>query len=141
MIVTEIVPLHITAYVRACLDAVASLNVCIQVGAAIRLRHIAAERTRCRSLTTDAVVPISRLAECIEAASADIHEPGLRAPIFGQVGDGNFHALVLIDPNNADQAKRAEAIAHPLAERVISMGGSCTGEPAADGLLGFSPFR
>ena len=50
------------------------------------------------------------------------------APIFGHVGDGNFHALILVDPHNPDEVERAEAVAHRLAERAIAMQGSCTGE-------------
>ena len=85
-------------------------------------------RPGCRSLTTDAVVPISRLAECIEATSVDIQASGMLAPIFGHVGDGNFHALILVDPDDEAEIAKADAIAHRLAERVIGMGGSCTGE-------------
>ena len=85
-------------------------------------------RPGCRSLTTDAVVPISRLAECIDATAADLAENGLLAPIFGHVGDGNFHALILVDPNDPSEVQRAEAVAHRLAERAIAMDGSCTGE-------------
>lgn len=85
-------------------------------------------RPGCRSLTTDAVVPISRLAECIEATSVDIEASGMLAPIFGHVGDGNFHALILVDPDDEAEIAKADAIAHRLAERVIGMGGSCTGE-------------
>lgn len=85
-------------------------------------------RPGCRSLTTDAVVPISRLAECIEATAADLREHNLLAPIFGHVGDGNFHALILVDPNDAHEVERAEGVAHRLAERAIAMQGSCTGE-------------
>lgn len=85
-------------------------------------------RPGCRSLTTDAVVPISRLAECIEATTADLVENDLLAPIFGHVGDGNFHALILIDPENPAEVERAQAVAHRLAKRAIAMRGSCTGE-------------
>ncbi|PRA59630.1 2-hydroxy-acid oxidase [Pseudomonas sp. MYb187] len=85
-------------------------------------------RPGCRALTTDAVVPISRLADCIEATAADLAENGLLAPIFGHVGDGNFHALILVDPDDHGEVERAEAAAHRLAERAIAMHGSCTGE-------------
>ncbi|VVM43226.1 putative FAD-linked oxidoreductase [Pseudomonas fluorescens] len=85
-------------------------------------------RPGCRSVTTDAVVPISRLAECIEATAADLREQDLLAPIFGHVGDGNFHAVILIDPDDPDQIERAAAVAHRLADRAIAMNGSCTGE-------------
>ena len=40
------------------------------------------------------------LADCI-AAQADIAEHRLTAPIVGHVGDGNFHACVLVDPDDA----------------------------------------
>lgn len=85
-------------------------------------------RPGCRSLTTDAVVPISRLAECIEATTADLAENSLLAPIFGHVGDGNFHALILVDPEDPTEVERAEAVAYRLAKRAIAMHGSCTGE-------------
>ena len=85
-------------------------------------------RPGCRCLTTDAVVPISRLADCIEATAADLRDNGLVAPIFGHAGDGNFHALILVDPNDAGEVARAEAVAHRLGERAIAMDGSCTGE-------------
>ncbi|MBH3428868.1 FAD-binding oxidoreductase [Pseudomonas alkylphenolica] len=85
-------------------------------------------RPGCRALTTDAVVPISRLADCIEATAADLAQNGLLAPIFGHVGDGNFHALILVDPDDHAEVERAEAAAHRLAERAIAMDGSCTGE-------------
>ncbi|MFK3789453.1 FAD-binding oxidoreductase [Pseudomonas piscis] len=85
-------------------------------------------RPGCRALTTDAVVPISRLAECIEATAADLREQELLAPIFGHVGDGNFHAVILVDPGSPDELQRAEAVAQCLAQRAIAMQGSCTGE-------------
>lgn len=85
-------------------------------------------RPGCRALTTDAVVPISRLADCIEATATDLAQNGLLAPIFGHVGDGNFHALILVDPDDHAEVERAEAAAHRLAERAIAMDGSCTGE-------------
>lgn len=85
-------------------------------------------RPGCRSVTTDAVVPISRLAECIEATAADLREQGLLAPIFGHVGDGNFHAVILIDADDPTQVEGAAIVAHRLAERAIAMQGSCTGE-------------
>ncbi|WP_208509134.1 type VI secretion system ATPase TssH, partial [Variovorax paradoxus] len=42
--------------------------------------------------------PLSALAQCIDETQADIAEHGLLAPVFGHVGDGNFHCLVLVDP-------------------------------------------
>jgi D-lactate dehydrogenase (cytochrome) len=77
---------------------------------------------------TDACVPISRLADCILETKADIEKTGLTAPIVGHVGDGNFHLIVLFDPNDREQRERADALAHRVSLRAIRMGGTCTGE-------------
>jgi len=81
-----------------------------------------------RSVTTDVCVPISRLAECIAATMADLAETKLVAPLLGHVGDGNFHMLVLVDPDDMAMLKRAQDFAQRLAERAIAMDGTCTGE-------------
>jgi D-lactate dehydrogenase (cytochrome) len=77
---------------------------------------------------TDACVPISRLADCILETKADVEASGLVAPIVGHVGDGNFHLVVLFDPNDPGQRERAEGLAKAVSLRAISMGGTCTGE-------------
>src|SRR5687767_2393819 len=53
-----------------------------------------------RALSTDVCVPISRLAECIVATAQDIEKASMPIPLFGHVGDGNFHCVILVDPNN-----------------------------------------
>ncbi|QRF56199.1 FAD-binding oxidoreductase [Variovorax paradoxus] len=82
----------------------------------------------CRSLTTDACVPLSALAQCIDETQADIAEHGLLAPVFGHVGDGNFHCLVLVDPDDAAANAAAEAFSHRLVQRALRHGGTSTGE-------------
>ena len=77
---------------------------------------------------TDVCVPISRLAECILETRADIDANGLLAPIVGHVGDGNFHVSLLVDPDDAGEAARAEAVNHRMIDRALAMGGTCTGE-------------
>ena len=79
-------------------------------------------------MTTDVCVPISALADCVEATQADIADRGLVAPIVGHVGDGNFHTCVLVDPNDADDVARAEEFHERLVERALAHGGTCTGE-------------
>jgi D-lactate dehydrogenase (cytochrome) len=80
------------------------------------------------SFTTDACVPISRLADCIAQSHAEAEALGLVAPIVGHVGDGNFHMLVLFDPADADERARADRLAASVSARAIAMGGTCTGE-------------
>jgi D-lactate dehydrogenase (cytochrome) len=85
-------------------------------------------RPGARGLSTDVCVPISRLAECIAGTEADIAELGLVAPIVGHVGDGNFHTLVLMDMNSAEEIEKAEIFVERLNSRAIAMDGTCTGE-------------
>lgn len=77
---------------------------------------------------TDACVPISRLAECIEETKADLHSSNLIAPIVGHVGDGNFHVLLLADPSSRSEMSEAQRLHYRISERAIRMNGTCTGE-------------
>ena len=52
----------------------------------------------------------------------------MTAPILGHVGDGNFHVVFLIDPDNPAEAAEAERLNHRLIARALSMDGTCTGE-------------
>ena len=81
-----------------------------------------------QGFATDACVPISRLADCILETKADVDATGLVAPIVGHVGDGNFHLVVLFDPNDPAQRAKAEGLAERVSLRAIAMGGTCTGE-------------
>ena len=78
--------------------------------------------------STDACVPISRLADCILETREDVETSGLVCPIVGHVGDGNFHLLVLYDPAAPAERAKAEALSQRVAMRAIRMGGTCTGE-------------
>jgi D-lactate dehydrogenase (cytochrome) len=81
-----------------------------------------------RSITTDVCVPISRLADCIAATCTDLAATGLVAPLLGHVGDGNFHMLILVQPDDAEGLVKAESFTQRLVERAIAMDGTCTGE-------------
>ena len=77
---------------------------------------------------TDVAVPISRLAECIAETKRDIQDSGLTAPIVGHVGDGNFHLVLVVDPDDGAEMARAHALNDRLVARALQMGGTCTGE-------------
>ena len=81
-----------------------------------------------RSFTTDACVPISALADCLQETVEDIAASGLTAPVFGHVGDGNFHCLLLVNPDDAAERAIAEDLSHRLIRRAIRYDGTCTGE-------------
>ena len=82
----------------------------------------------CRSFPTDVCVPISRLADCIAETYTDIAQVSIPIALFGHVGDGNFHLVVLVDPDNATEMAEAAWIGERVVERAIAMEGTCTGE-------------
>ncbi len=85
-------------------------------------------RPGCRSSTTDVCVPISRLADCVTETAADLDKASFPYTIVGHVGDGNFHVLMLLDPDNPAEFEESEALNRRLVERAIAMEGTCTGE-------------
>ncbi len=98
-----------------------------------RMRHMAyyailALQPGARAIVTDVCVPISRLAEAVEVTRADIEASRIEGPILGHVGDGNFHAILLIDPDSTADREEALALSGRMAERALAMGGTVTGE-------------
>jgi len=88
-----------------------------------------AMRPGSKGWATDVCVPISRLADCILETRRDIEESGQLVPLVGHVGDGNFHLLFLIDPENEEEElKLYQPLNDRLVERALRMGGTCTGE-------------
>ena len=88
-----------------------------------------AMRPGSKGWATDVCVPISRLADCILETRSDIEESGQVVPLVGHVGDGNFHLLFLIDPENEEEElKLYQPLNDRLVERALRMGGTCTGE-------------
>jgi len=98
-----------------------------------RARHNAyyagkALRPGSEGFVTDVCVPISALAECISKTRAIVEESGLIAPLVGHVGDGNFHLLLLIEPDNSQELQRAKQVAEKLSELALELEGTVTGE-------------
>ncbi|MCV6584955.1 MAG: FAD-binding protein [Marinibacterium sp.] len=85
-------------------------------------------RKGAEGIVTDCCVPISALADCIARTKERIAQSGLLAPLVGHVGDGNFHLLILVDPDNADEMTRARALTSDVNRIALSFGGTVTGE-------------
>ena len=85
-------------------------------------------RPGCRCITTDVCVPISRLADALLDSVAEADASGIPYFLVGHVGDGNFHMGYLIDPDDADERARAEALNHQVVQRALQLGGTCSGE-------------
>uniref|UniRef100_A0A1A8HZX0 Probable D-lactate dehydrogenase, mitochondrial n=1 Tax=Nothobranchius kuhntae TaxID=321403 RepID=A0A1A8HZX0_NOTKU len=85
-------------------------------------------RAGSKAYSTDVCVPLSRLPQIIVETKEDLLESRLTGPIAGHVGDGNFHCLMVVDPNDPDEQHRVHLFAERLARRALAMGGTCTGE-------------
>ena len=81
-----------------------------------------------RAIVTDICVPQTELGRAVLETQKDISRSGISGPILGHVGDGNFHAILLVDPKNPKEMKVAKSVADKMANLAISLGGTCTGE-------------
>jgi len=90
-----------------------------------------------RAVSTDVCVPISRLTECIVETSKDISRASMPIPLFGHVGDGNFHCEILIRPESKADLEEAKEFNERVVERALAMEGTCTGEHG----IGFGKMR
>ena len=98
-----------------------------------QLRHdgyyaILASRKGCTAMSTDICVPISRLAEAVTETQKDIADSFIPGPILGHVGDGNFHAILMMDPGKPEELAEAKRLADRMVDRALEMGGTVTGE-------------
>ena len=73
------------------------------------------------AVVTDICVPISRLAQAVEETRADIAASGIPGPILGHVGDGNFHAILLIEPGNDTELAEAKSLAKRMSECALRL--------------------
>jgi len=99
---------------------------------------ILASRPGSRAVVTDVCVPISQLAEAIDATVEEIAASGLSGPVLGHVGDGNFHAILLLDPEAPEEKEAALALQSQMVARAQALGGTATGEHGVGlGKLGY----
>jgi D-lactate dehydrogenase (cytochrome) len=77
---------------------------------------------------TDVCVPISRLGDCILRAKEYLRDTKIPAPLFGHVGDGNYHIVFVIERGNAAELAEVRAISQKVTADALECGGTCTGE-------------
>ena len=85
-------------------------------------------RPGARAITTDTCVPISRLADSLLGAHEILSRAKVPTAIVGHVGDGNFHCMLLVDPDDRDEIAECERLNAEIVRLAVSMGGTCTGE-------------
>lgn len=77
---------------------------------------------------TDVCVPISELARCFLHAKEIVKACSIPAPVFGHVGDGNFHVVFPLDPKNPAELEEVRSYHQQLIDMALAVGGTCTGE-------------
>ncbi len=79
-------------------------------------------------MSTDVCVPISKLSEAIHHARTVVDEKNVNASIFGHVGDGNFHVVLAVNPEDKEELAAIKAINNQIVQFALENNGSCTGE-------------
>ena len=82
----------------------------------------------------DFVVPPAVLPVFLPKLEAILSKYNLVYTVAGHVGDGNFHIIPLIDPQDPTVAKTIDELSHKVYDLVVSYKGSITGEHN-DGLI------
>ena len=81
-----------------------------------------------RVYSTDVCLPISNITECVNFAEEQAKKFGLRAPMVGHLGDGNFHVLLPFDPADKEMYKKIKQFNDLLIKKALELNGTITGE-------------
>ena len=81
-----------------------------------------------RVYSTDVCVPISKITECVNFAEEQAKKFGVRAPMVGHLGDGNFHVVLPFDPAKKEMYKQIRAFNDSLIKKALELNGTITGE-------------
>ena len=77
---------------------------------------------------TDVCVPYSELAAAVAHARDRADAMGLASAIVAHAGDGNYHVLFMLDPDDQRELDAAEALNAEIVDWALERGGTCTGE-------------
>lgn len=81
-----------------------------------------------KMMLTDVCLPLTELSGAIRYAQECMKESGLDGSVLGHVGDGNFHTILMYDPENAEELAKANELNEKIVSYSLERGGSCTGE-------------
>ena len=79
-------------------------------------------------LLEDVGVPLPSLADLVGGVAQIAAEHGLLISVIAHAGDGNTHPLIVFDPADADEARRAQQAFGEIMALAIGLGGTITGE-------------
>lgn len=81
-----------------------------------------------KKINEDIVVPVSRLPELLQGLTALSRQYRVANVNFGHAGNGNIHVNLLVNPDEPDQLRRAEACLDGIFGLVLSLNGTLSGE-------------
>lgn len=76
----------------------------------------------------DIVVPPSSLPSVLRSIDTLVAEQHIRLALFGHIGDGNIHANIFMDADDAGEKRRAEEFQKLLGRLALEAGGSVSAE-------------
>jgi glycolate oxidase len=76
----------------------------------------------------DGVIPRSKLPQALQRIQEIGKEFGFQIGNIFHAGDGNLHPIVLYDPRDSDQFRRAIAASQEIMRACVQLGGALTGE-------------
>ncbi|MDD5330976.1 MAG: FAD-linked oxidase C-terminal domain-containing protein [Sulfuricella sp.] len=81
-----------------------------------------------KKINEDIVVPVSRLPELLQGLGESSRKYRIANVNFGHAGNGNIHVNLLVNPDDADEMRRAEACLDEVFDLVLALGGTLSGE-------------
>ena len=81
-----------------------------------------------RVYSTHICVPISNITEGVNCAEEQAKKFGLRAPMVGHLGDGNFHVILPYDPAKKEMYDKIREFNDLLIKKGLELNGTITGE-------------
>ena len=81
-----------------------------------------------KKINHDVVVPRGRVPALFALIRGLQERHRLLIPAFGHAGDGNIHVNLMVDPDDADEMRRADLAERELFEGVVRLEGSISGE-------------
>lgn len=81
-----------------------------------------------KKINEDIVVPVSRLPELLQGLGELSKKHQIANANFGHAGNGNIHVNLLVNPEDPDEMKRAEACLDEVFSLVLDLNGTLSGE-------------
>ncbi len=120
--------LHGKAKIRVCPDEKSSRKFWVVRHESFNLLRKKVRGKRTAPFIDDFVVPPTILPEFLPKLENILKDYKFIYTIAGHVGDGNFHIIPLVDPNDPTVAKTIDELSHKVYDLVIEYHGSISGE-------------